>query len=124
MLVFFTTVRELLVVGKRKAPLPNCSSTNENFSLKGSPSGAILARVGATDANLQGFFISGTARMVHPFYPESYPAGSIYRKGRGSSIVQVGCFELLSFTVNVQELAEWLGLDLAMMVVDQCFTEQ
>jgi hypothetical protein len=37
----------------------------------------------------KGFYINATARMPHPFSPESYPAGAIYKQGRGSSIVQV-----------------------------------
>jgi hypothetical protein len=66
------------------------------------------------------FFITGEAVMVHPFSRESYPAGTVYKQGRGSSIVQVGRFELFNFMVELEELAEWFGLELAIMIVDEC----
>ena len=69
-----------------------------------------------------GFWIEGVARMVHPFSRDSYPAGAIYEQGRGSSIVEVTRFELLSFTMEIQELAEWFGLELCRMLVDHCLT--
>ena len=67
----------------------------------------------------KGFWINGDARMVHPYSPKSYPAGSICKQGRGSSIEEVARFELPSSTMEIQELAEWFGLELAMMVVDE-----
>jgi hypothetical protein len=70
------------------------------------------------------FFISGTAMMVHPFCLESYPAGAVYEQGRGSSIVEVTRFELPSFTMENKDLAEYFGLEIAMMVVDHCLSEQ
>ena len=60
------------------------------------------------------FLISGAAKMVHPFSPESFPAGAVCKQGRGSSIVEVTRFELPSFTIEIQELAEWFGFELAM----------
>jgi hypothetical protein len=36
--------------------------------------------------------------------------------------VEVTRFELPSFTMEFQELAEWFGLELAMMVVDECLS--
>ena len=68
----------------------------------------------------KGFYIDVTARMVHPFSPESYPSGAVYKQGRGSSILAVTRFELPSFTMEIQGLAEWFGLELAMMVVNHC----
>ena len=68
----------------------------------------------------KGFFIVGDARMVHPFSPECYPAGAIYRQGRGSSIVEVTRFGLRSFPMDDQSLAECFGLELCRMVVDHC----
>jgi hypothetical protein len=29
----------------------------------------------------EGFYIDGTARMVRPYSPESYPAGTVYKQG-------------------------------------------
>ena len=68
----------------------------------------------------KGFWIAGMAQMVHPFSRDSYPGGVIYKQGRGSSIVEVTRFELPSFTMEIQELAEWFGLELCRMVVDAC----
>jgi hypothetical protein len=42
----------------------------------------------------KGFYISGTAGMVHPFSPESYPAGKIYKPGPAGSIEEVTRFSL------------------------------
>lgn len=42
------------------------------------------------------------------------------RPGLLGSIVEVTRFELPSFTVSMKELAEWFGLELARMGVDEC----
>ena len=39
---------------------------------------------------------------------------------RLSSIIEVVRFELPSFTVSMKELAEWFGLELSRIVVDEC----
>jgi hypothetical protein len=70
----------------------------------------------------KGFLIDGDARMVHPFYPESYPAGTVYKHGRAGSIVEVGRFEIPNFKMTEQDLAAFIGLELAKMVVDECLT--
>jgi hypothetical protein len=70
----------------------------------------------------KGFFISGQAKMIHPFSSESYPAGAVYKPGRLGSTVEVTRFELPSFTMEIGELAEWFGFELAVMVVDECLT--
>jgi hypothetical protein len=58
--------------------------------------------------------------MVHPFRPENFPAGAVYRSGRASSIIEVTRFELPSFKMEDQDLAAYFGLELARMVVDYC----
>jgi hypothetical protein len=68
----------------------------------------------------KGFLIDGSAKMIHPFYPESYPTGVVCKHGRGSSIVQVGCFKLQKFKIIDKDLAAFFGLELAKMVVDHC----
>jgi hypothetical protein len=70
------------------------------------------------------FFVTGEARMVHQFSPDWYPYAAVYKAGRGTSIVQVARFELPNFTMDMKELAEWFGLELAMMVVDYGLIEQ
>ena len=39
--------------------------------------------------------------------------------GRSSSIVEVIRFQLQQFTVSIKELAEWFGLEVARIVVDE-----
>jgi hypothetical protein len=40
--------------------------------------------------------------------------------GRSSSIVEITRFQLQRFTVSIKELAEWFGLEVARIVVDEC----
>jgi hypothetical protein len=58
--------------------------------------------------------------MVHPFSPDWYIGGSILLPGRSSSIVEVTRFQIQRFTVSIKELADWFGLEIARLVVDQC----
>jgi hypothetical protein len=66
------------------------------------------------------YFISGSAKMIHPFNPLCYPGGSVLKPGRLGSIVEVTCFELPSFNMSMEDLAEWFGLELSKLVVDEC----
>jgi hypothetical protein len=68
----------------------------------------------------KGYFIEGNALMVYPFSPYWYVRGSILVPGRSSSIVEIGRFQLHRFTVGIKELAEWFGLEVARLVVDEC----
>jgi hypothetical protein len=68
----------------------------------------------------KGYFIDGSALMVHPFSPDWYVGGSVLVPGRGSSIVEVTRFQLQRFTVSIKELAKWFGLEVARIVVDGC----
>ncbi len=71
----------------------------------------------------KGYYISGTAGVVHPFSPESYPEGRIYKPARASSIEEVTRFALASFKMTEQDLASFFGLELAKIVVDECLIE-
>ena len=53
----------------------------------------------------KGYWISGTAGLVHAFSPDSYVAGAIYKQGRGSSIEEVTRFALQSFKMTDKDLA-------------------
>ena len=72
----------------------------------------------------KGYFISGDALIVHPFSPDWYVGGSVYVSGRGSSIVEVTRFQFQRFTVSMKELAEWFGLEVARLVVDECLHQR
>ena len=68
----------------------------------------------------KGYFIDGSAMLVHPFSPDWYVGGSVLVPGRGSSIVEITRFQLQQFTVSIKELAEWFGMEVARIVVDEC----
>jgi hypothetical protein len=68
----------------------------------------------------KGYFIDGSALMTHPFCLDWYVCGSVYVSGLSTSIVEVTRFQLQRFTVDIKELAEWFGLELARIVVDEC----
>ena len=68
----------------------------------------------------KGYFIAGTALLVHPFSPDWYVGGSVYVTGRSSSVVEITRFQFQRFTVSIKELAEWFGLEVARIVVDEC----
>jgi hypothetical protein len=68
----------------------------------------------------KGYFIEGSALIVHPASPDWYIGGSVLVPGRSGSIVEIGRFQLQQFTVSMKELAEWFGLEVARLVVDEC----
>jgi hypothetical protein len=59
----------------------------------------------------KGYFIEGSALMVHPFSPDWYIGGSVLVSGHSTSIVEITRFQLQQFTVSIKELAEWFGLE-------------
>jgi hypothetical protein len=67
----------------------------------------------------KGYFIKGKALLIHPFIPDWHVGGSVLMSGRLSSIIGIVRFEL-PFTVSMKELAEWFGLELSRIVVDEC----
>jgi hypothetical protein len=66
------------------------------------------------------YFINGIALSVHPFSPDWYVGGSVLVRGRSTSIVEITRFQLQQFTVSKKELAEWFGLEIARIAVDEC----
>jgi hypothetical protein len=71
-----------------------------------------------------GYFIEGSALLVHPFSPDWYVGGNVLVCGRSSSIVEITRFQLQRFTVSIKELAEWFGLEVARIVVDECLAQR
>ena len=67
----------------------------------------------------KGYFIEGSAMPVYPFNPDSYIGGSVLEPGHSSSIVEITRFQLQQFTVSIKGLAEWFGLEVARIVVDE-----
>jgi hypothetical protein len=48
--------------------------------------------------------------------------GAILKPGRGSSVIEIARLQLDKFTLDYPELAEWFGLELARLVVDECLS--
>ena len=72
----------------------------------------------------KGYFIEGSALLVHPFSPDWYVGGSVLVSGHSTSIVEITRFQLQQFTVSIKELAEWFGLEVARIVVDECLSQR
>jgi hypothetical protein len=72
----------------------------------------------------KGYFIEGSALLVHPFSPDYYVGGSVLTPGRSESIVGITRFQIQRFTIDMKELAEWFGLEVARIVVDECLPER
>jgi len=72
----------------------------------------------------KGYFITGSALLVHPFSPDWYVGGSVYVSGRASSIVEITRFQFQRFTVSIKDMAEWFGLEVARIVVDECLAQR
>ena len=70
----------------------------------------------------RGYFIEGSALLVHPFSPDWHVCGSVLVTGRQGSIVELARFRFQNFTVSIKELAEWFGLELARIAVDEYLT--
>jgi hypothetical protein len=72
----------------------------------------------------RGYSIQGSALLVHPFSLDWYVGGSVLVSGRSNSIVGVTRFQLHQFTVSIKGLAEWFGLEVARIVVDECLAQR
>jgi hypothetical protein len=72
----------------------------------------------------KGYFVSTSAMPVHQFSPDRYIGGSVLKPGHSGSVVEIERFQLQQFTVGIKELAEWFGLEIARIVVDECLPER
>jgi hypothetical protein len=70
------------------------------------------------------YFIDGSALMTHPFRRDWYVCADVFVQGRGTSLPGVTRSQLQRFTVDIKELAEWFGLEIARIVVDECLPER
>jgi len=68
----------------------------------------------------KGYWISGSAVPGPPYTSYWEILGTILKPHRGGSVVEVGRLRLPTFTVEIKELAEWFGLELSRLVVDEC----
>ena len=70
----------------------------------------------------EGYWISGTAVPGPPYTTYRTPNGRVLRQRANVSVVELTRFTLESFEVADNAVAEWFGLELARMVVDECLT--
>ena len=68
----------------------------------------------------KGHFIKGSALIVYPVSPDWYVGRNVFVSGRSGFNLSVTRFQLQRFTVSIKELAEWFGLEVARLVVDEC----
>jgi hypothetical protein len=67
-----------------------------------------------------GYWISGSAVPGPPYTTYWEILGTILKPCCGGSIMEVARLRLPTFTVEIQELAEWFGMGLARIAVDEC----
>jgi len=58
--------------------------------------------------------------LVHPLRPACYVGDSVLVPRRARPIMEITGFSLQGFMVSIKELAEWFGLEVARIVVDEC----
>lgn len=68
----------------------------------------------------KGYWISGSAVPGPPYTTYWAILGTILKPQRGGSIVEVARLRLPKFTVEIKELAEWFGMELCRIAVDEC----
>ena len=68
----------------------------------------------------KGYWISGSAVPGSPYTTYWEILGTILKPHRGGSIVEVARLRFPKFTVEMKELAEWIGLELCRIAVDEC----
>jgi hypothetical protein len=62
----------------------------------------MISLAGAVMQPSKGYFIQGSALIVHPFSPDWYVGDSVLVPGRASSIVEITRFQLQQFTAGHQ----------------------
>jgi hypothetical protein len=69
-------------------------------------------------------FAPGLTTTQQPVSASCPRLDSVFVPGRGSSIIQVTRFQIQRFTVSIKELAEWFGLEITRIVVDECLPKR
>ena len=68
----------------------------------------------------KGYWISGSAVPGPPYTTYWEILGTILKTHRGGSVIEVARLRLPKFTVEIKELAEWFGVELSRLAVDEC----
>ena len=68
------------------------------------------------------YLIRGMRLPVHAAGAGWYVAGSVLRRGRAGSVIEVARFELRGFEIGIEALAVWFGREIARLIVDEWAT--
>ena len=66
-----------------------------------------------------GYWISGSAVPGPPYTTYWEALAVVLKGGHGSSIVEVTRLHLADFAIEIKEVAEWFGLEVARMIVEE-----
>ena len=69
------------------------------------------------------FWISGSPRPGYPAGHNLTPGASVLYQRPDNSVVNLARLDVHNFTFEDRELAELMGLELARLIVDTCYTE-
>ena len=67
----------------------------------------------------KGYWISGTAVPGPPYTTYWTILGTALKPGRASSIIEIARLKFDKFTLDYPELAEWFGLEISRIAVDE-----
>ena len=68
----------------------------------------------------KGYWISGSAVPGPPYTTYWEILGTVLKPHHGGSVVEVARLQFPKFTVEMKDLAEWFGLELARIAVNEC----
>ena len=69
----------------------------------------------------RGYWIHGSAVPGPPYTSYWKSLGTILKSGRSGAVIEVGRLDDSGVTFDIAELAEWYGLELSRIAVDECF---
>ena len=69
----------------------------------------------------RGYWIHGSAVAGPPYTSYWKSLGTILKSGRSGAVIEVGRLHDSGVTFDMAELAEWYGLELSRIAVDECF---
>jgi hypothetical protein len=72
----------------------------------------------------RGYWIHGSATPGPPNTSYWESLGIVLKPGRNGSVIEVARLQDKGMTFDMEELAEWYGLELCRIAVDECLAER
>jgi hypothetical protein len=72
----------------------------------------------------RGYWIHSSAVPGPPNMSYWESLGIVLKPGRNGSVIEVARLQDKGMTFDMQELAEWYGMELCRIAVDECLSEQ